>query len=286
MTGKLEQLPQRKRDELARITAEIRKWVTVELIILYGSYARGDWVEDPVNEYMSDFDLLVVVASPELAADHALWFDCQQSARNMSPDTLVCIIAESVGALHRKLAKGFSFYRDVVSEGIALYDAGRVALPTIEPLTTAQRYMLAETACGNAFLDAALLLEHFDRLMAQKRRQTAAFTLHQTAEMLYKAISVVFQGYLPKTHDLAALDAIRARVAPEIEPVIPNTVPNRSRLAGLLNAAYVDARYNSTFRVTRDELSVLGGLVRSMLERTEHACRAHLAILESKAHNE
>jgi len=30
-------------------------------IILFGSYARGDWVDDSVGRYLSDYDLLVVV---------------------------------------------------------------------------------------------------------------------------------------------------------------------------------------------------------------------------------
>src|SRR3954451_12162528 len=30
-------------------------------IILFGSYARNDWVDDPKSGYQSDFDLLVVV---------------------------------------------------------------------------------------------------------------------------------------------------------------------------------------------------------------------------------
>ena len=30
-------------------------------VILYGSHARGDWVDDPVGRYTSDYDILVVV---------------------------------------------------------------------------------------------------------------------------------------------------------------------------------------------------------------------------------
>ncbi len=30
-------------------------------VILFGSYARGDWVDDPIGGYVSDYDLLVVL---------------------------------------------------------------------------------------------------------------------------------------------------------------------------------------------------------------------------------
>lgn len=46
--------------------ATIRQFVELQMIILFGSYARGDWAEDLDNNtlqfrYQSDFDLLVVM---------------------------------------------------------------------------------------------------------------------------------------------------------------------------------------------------------------------------------
>jgi predicted nucleotidyltransferase len=35
-------------------------------LVLYGSYARGDWVEDPVGGYTSDYDILIVVNDERL----------------------------------------------------------------------------------------------------------------------------------------------------------------------------------------------------------------------------
>jgi len=47
MKDSLAQLPQRKRGEIARIVSIIRQAVPqAEMIILFGSYARGDAVED------------------------------------------------------------------------------------------------------------------------------------------------------------------------------------------------------------------------------------------------
>lgn len=39
------------------------------MIVLFGSYARGDWVEDVAQGYVSDYDFIVVVE--ELAQDDA-----------------------------------------------------------------------------------------------------------------------------------------------------------------------------------------------------------------------
>jgi predicted nucleotidyltransferase len=43
---------------LTRITAMIRESAPVAMVILFGSHARGNWVDDPANRYMSDFDIL------------------------------------------------------------------------------------------------------------------------------------------------------------------------------------------------------------------------------------
>ena len=66
MKDSLAHLPERKRGELAHITSIIRQTVPqAEMIILSGSYARGDWVEDvtvdgnTTYEYSSDFDIIV-----------------------------------------------------------------------------------------------------------------------------------------------------------------------------------------------------------------------------------
>jgi len=72
LTDHIDHLPDRKRRELARIIeilfAGVEKFQATKLsakpnggrilkVILYGSYARGDWVEDRVSGYRSDYDL-------------------------------------------------------------------------------------------------------------------------------------------------------------------------------------------------------------------------------------
>ena len=42
-------------------------------IVLFGSYARGDWVEDPVGRYFSDYDLLVVVEKEKFTDVLEFW---------------------------------------------------------------------------------------------------------------------------------------------------------------------------------------------------------------------
>lgn len=53
----LDHLPVHKREQIAAIAAVVQESAPVEMIILFGSYARGDWVEDLPKGYFSDFDV-------------------------------------------------------------------------------------------------------------------------------------------------------------------------------------------------------------------------------------
>ncbi|MFA6117628.1 MAG: nucleotidyltransferase domain-containing protein [Sphingomonas sp.] len=53
-------------DSTARATSPWKKNGRILKIVLYGSYARGGWVDDPIGGYQSDYDILVVVDEERL----------------------------------------------------------------------------------------------------------------------------------------------------------------------------------------------------------------------------
>jgi HEPN domain-containing protein len=271
-------LPIVKQRQLCAITRIIRATADVERVVLFGSHARGDWVDDPAGGYISDYDLAVLVRDPALAADEALWADCQEGAREVAGDTPVSLIAHTVADVRQQLARGSSFFRDVMTEGVALYDAGRVSIAVPE-LTPAQRLELARESFTRYFEHAAELYRSFERNLAHGSHAIAAFELHQVAETIYKAVLLVFTAYQPKLHDLDELGRRCARVAPEIGPLVPIDAPDRERLAALLRAAYVDARYSFGFEVSREDLEALAGYVGAFRGRVERACQKRLAQL-------
>ena len=271
-------LPIVKQRQLCAITRIIRATADVERVVLFGSHARGDWVEDRAGGYISDFDVAVLVASQALAADEALWADCQERAREVAGDTPVSLIAHTVDDVRQQLARGSSFFRDVMTEGVALYDAGRVAI-AVPDVTPAMHHALAQAALQHYFEHAAQLYRSFERNLAHVSHAIAAFELHQVAETIYKAVLLVFTAYQPKLHDLDELGRRCARVAPDIGPLVPIDAPDRERLAGLLRAAYVDARYCFSFQVSREDLDALAQYVAGFRVRAERACQVRLAEL-------
>jgi HEPN domain-containing protein len=275
-------LPVVKQRQLCAIVGIIRDMAEVERVILYGSHARGDWVDDPAGGFFSDFDIAVLVASPALAADESIWADCQDLAREVAGDTPVSLIVHTVEDVREQLARGSSFFRDVMTEGVALYDGGRVAI-TVPELTPAMHHALARESFQRHFDHAAQLYRSFERNLAHGSLAIAAFELHQVAETLCKAVLVVFTAYLPKLHDLDELGRRCARACPNLGPLVARDAPNGKRLAALLRAAYVDARYCFAFEASREELKALARYVSTFRARAEHACQEHLAELAAAA---
>jgi predicted nucleotidyltransferase len=98
-------LPGAKQRQLCEIVGIIRDMAEVERVILFGSHARGDWLEDPAGGFFSDFDIAVLVASSALAEDEALWADCQERAREVAGDTPVSLIVHTVDDVREQLAR-------------------------------------------------------------------------------------------------------------------------------------------------------------------------------------
>lgn len=74
MKKSLAHLPLNKKQELKRLRSIILEKVPhAQFIILFGSHARGDWVDDEYTEdhitysYKSDFDILVITDDKKLA---------------------------------------------------------------------------------------------------------------------------------------------------------------------------------------------------------------------------
>ena len=82
MKKSLAHLPQLKQEEVELIAMIVRSLCEdVHMVVLFGSYARGDWKDGPheqgrgrlIIHKRSDYDILVLVAHEYTAQDLTLW---------------------------------------------------------------------------------------------------------------------------------------------------------------------------------------------------------------------
>ena len=278
-------MPERKRGELARILSIVRQAVPqTEMIILFGSYARGDWVEDvtveghTTYEYSSDFDILVIVKSKALADNVDLWYELEDEAGKLPVETPVKIIAHEIKFVNGKLEKGQYFFSDIKKEGIILYDSKNCKLAEAKELTPKERLGQAKADFKFWFKRAKDGYKYFEIALNNKDYLEAAFQLHQAAERCYGTVLLVHTNYKPKTHDLDTLRRLAANHDPAFFTIFPLRTEQEKRRFDLLRQAYVGARYHEDYKITPQELKYLGRCVELLQDQTQTSCKTKMEL--------
>ena len=286
--------PSKQKAELARIVEHIQKLMKVEFIILFGSFARGTFVEHDetfveghTEIYESDFDLLAIVKNETRERDSKIWGRVNnQIERDPQIKTRVDLIVENIKHVNEQLVLGRYFFCDLKKEGLLLYDSGKFKLAKPKKLTPKQRKKLAEEDFEEWFKKAKRSYKQYDyafndhynlkdKLDIRQCLNKAAFELHQTTEFLYSAIQLVFTTYKPKVHDLETL-AQNVEILNVRFKVFQRSRGEGKRLFELLRQAYVDARYKKAYRITPAELKILATRVRKLMRVTEEVCEEYL----------
>ena len=285
-------LPKGKQKELNDIKNLIRKKCKVEFIILFGSYARGDYVERDVTfakglgypeEFRSDFDILVILENKYILTQFYMKLHRLQDVLNTkfvnreisSPVSLLFYAIDEVNDLLEKEAN--PFFKDVTEQGIALYDSKRYILSRAQKIDAKQKKELAQRYFDHWFGKASYWFQKAKETLnsdstSSEQNNWLAFHLHQTTEACLNSILLVHSYYSPKSHDIEHLLKLTNRYDERIKKCFPRENEEDKRLFELLRASYVDARYSPAFKITTSELEQISKWVKSFLELTEKLC--------------
>jgi HEPN domain-containing protein/predicted nucleotidyltransferase len=290
MKKSLAHLPLYKKQELKRLKSIIlEKAPATQFIILFGSHARGDWVDDEYTEghitysYKSDFDILVITDDKKTSQNESLWFQVENEyygsfySRRTPVDD---IISHHIQEVNVKLREGHYFFSDIKKEGILLYDSGNYKLERRRKIDLARRLEIAVEDFGQWFESANEFLGQYESALNNEWLNNAAFQLHQAAERFYTAYTLVTSGYKPKTHNINKLGKVAARYCPEYKKIFPRQTDEEKRLFKLLKNAYVDARYKKDYSITKDELTYLAKRVEKLRDLVEKTCKAKIQSLK------
>ncbi|MDD5596596.1 MAG: HEPN domain-containing protein [Victivallaceae bacterium] len=289
MKKSLSHLPKYKRDELRAVTGIISEMIDAEFIILFGSYARGDWGEDKyvgddgiIYEYKSDYDLLVIVEDLPKYQYKGYQNKIKSKARRIVDcDIHLSIIMHSVDEVKAAIKRKNYFFCDVRKEGIQLYSSKRFRLPEVKELNLKQRLGKAQKDFPDWFESASNFLTTYKLCFQKEMLKNAAFELHQATEHFYATVILVFTGYKPKLHDLDELGIKVDRLSPEFKGIFPQNTDEEKRLFKLLRQAYVGARYDMNYKITKEELEYLAGQVKLLQEITEKVCKEKIKSFEA-----
>ncbi|RAS07211.1 nucleotidyltransferase and HEPN domain-containing protein [Ensifer adhaerens] len=297
MKTSLEHLPEKKQRELARVveiiheefadaleggSADFKKRGRILKIILFGSYARGTFVDEPhtMKGYRSDYDIFVIVNSKKLAepeywekaTDRLMW--------DKSVSTPVGLIVHGAREVNNFLADGQYFFVDILREGIVLYELDDRPLAEPKRLSPADALRVAGEHFDDKFASALSFLDTAQYLVAKDQLRHAAFELHQSIETAYSCLLLTLTNYSPPSHNLKFLRGLAEDRDQRLVEAWPRDQHRFTAWYNVLNEAYVKARYSKHFEITEEGLGWLLERSEHLLRLVEMICHDRLAELE------
>ena len=307
MRSDLEHLPERQQREL-RLARDIllagfeaartsgggansgwRRGGQILKIILFGSYARTDWVDEPENGYLSDFDLLIVVNHEKLTNIADYWWSSEdQILRDPAIGRTVNLIVHDLHEVNAALRRSEYFWTDIVRDGIALYEIPGHPFATPQPMTSADAVVIADREMDRWLkaIDRFLKLANISSAESADDpdwRKNAAFNLHQAVEAAYACFLLVHTFYFPRSHNIKFLRSLAEDVSTGLVEAWPREHRVDRRRFELLKRAYVEARYSDHYDASAEDLEWLMTRTRNLRDRVEELSKARIEDLRVKA---
>ena len=298
MRTDLDHLPSAKRRDLERIveilfaefddakaiaTQDWKKQGRILKIVLFGSFARGDWVADPKGGYFSDYDILVVVSDRRLTDTLEFWAKADDHltravAIDKSISAPVNFIVHDLVDVNEQLRHGRPFFVDIARDGIALYELEGSEFDQPRHLSRAKQQEEAQANFDRWFVSASEFQSLAQMALQEGMNNKAAFLFHQAAEHFYHCLLQVLTLYSPKSHKLNFLRSQAESHEPRLIEVWPRDTRFAQRCFELLRRAYVDARYSPHYKITPEELEWIGERIELLQALVREICEERLAL--------
>ena len=304
MRTDLDFLPAAKQRELERIVEIIfdefreatenatgrRKGARILKVVLFGSHARGDWVDAPLsaNQYKSDYDILVIVSQKELTDRAAYWAKAEERlirayTIEKTLRTPVNFIVHSLQEANDGLAHGRVFFMEVVKDGIALYEADDREFHSPKPKTPQQALNTAKEYFDEWMPLATSSQKIYLFCVSQHEYRDAAFNLHQATERLYACLLLTLTFYTPYNHNIAFLRSLAEGLDRRLFGVWPDGAHRERAMFQKLKEAYTKARYSKHYKITEQELTWLGARVEELGRVVHQVCTDKIDELKQAA---
>jgi HEPN domain-containing protein/predicted nucleotidyltransferase len=283
MKSSLSHLQENKKREILEIVEIIKKVISSEKIILFGSYANGDWVEDTYVEngikydYISDYDFLIITKENSGKSYELVEKILAQTRYRFNIP--VSPIIHTIEYVNKGLEEGQYFFTEIVDHGILLFDTREVNFKSPKDLTRIEQKEIANKYFNLWYPRALSSLDGARFYFSKGYINDAAFTLHQTTERLYNTVLLVFTGYKPKTHNLDKLRTYIKTISQTLFAIFPFPVKDneQNRLFEILKRAYIDARYKEDYSLSDSDFKILVAKIEKMQKTVEKICGERIA---------
>ena len=157
-----------------------------------------------------------------------------------------------------------------------LYDSGNYKLERARKLNFEEIREQAQEYFDEKFNYADDFLSGAKYYYGLEKYKMASFHLHQTCENYFYTLRLVHTLKNSKQHNLSKLLGSTHKYSPELQKTFPRNTKEEKRLFELLRLAYVEARYNSKFVVTKEDIDALFPKVERLRDITKQICQSQI----------
>jgi predicted nucleotidyltransferase/HEPN domain-containing protein len=271
-----------KISQIADIILENDNKKRIAFIILYGSFARGNWVynkylkrDGTMRDYASDIDILVIIRGADKSyignLEDKIDKDLEKENLDISRHH-PSIICEPLRRVNYNLERKQFFFHDIIKEGILLYDDDKSRIAEPRDLSIEERKGLSEGYFKRWFKSGETFLLQCQNAIRINDYKNAAFQLHQATESFFYCTLLTLTGYTPKLHNLFKLKRMAINHSPKFIDIFPQNNKEEKRLFKLLKDAYIESRYGDDYQITKEELEYLAKQVEQLKIITKEVC--------------
>jgi uncharacterized protein len=277
-------IPHLSRDQSKALEEKILQIVkesSPEKIICFGARTNDSIIWSSFSEHgdrakTMECDLLILTRDGEKAKRDEV---ANNVSKLCNASLRFTTLVHSVDAAIDELKRGNYFFSSLYHKGVLLYDHQTFSLPA--PSLTTHSLKKLEPYWKNRLQLAQNFFTSADHALTQGWNEQAVFMLHQVMEHLCIALIKIHMGYKANTHKLSRLLSMVENFSLFTITVFPRITKDEIRLFNMLETAYIDARYDSTYAISTDRVNALKEEVEDFLVLAQAMVRERMQALET-----
>ncbi len=283
MKTELPKIPEKQKKEIKAMAEELSELKNVEKVILFWSFARGDFVirdvtveHETTRVYQSDYDILVIAKYFKKNYNKVIDKKIEEIKGKYNIERVIDVVTEGITHVNKMIRERRYFYLDIVKEWITLFDRKQHHLAKAKILTPEKKKEIQKEDFWEWFGSWNRLFEFYEMWYERRYLNEAVFLLHQTVEKHITGYLLVKSWYRPKTHDLKELMEFLTNLDDRFENWFDLDNPEEEKHFELLKKAYVEARYSYNYRITKEELKFIEKKSLELRDLIEELCKKEI----------
>jgi HEPN domain-containing protein len=215
----------------------------------------------PTSHHISDCFLLILMEDLAGKEIHEWQDKIENNCKTLMPVTTIVL---QRSGFEDWLKENHPFAASVQQSALPIYNSGNFNYPNSNTITNDGTVKLPEIHPSEGLIKAKEFLAGSDLFRIRNQNTLAAFMLHQSAEQALRTLLKIGTGYHVNTHNIDRLIRYAGLVSYQLPDIFPQKTEQQKRLFGLLQRAYVDARYKEDYKISTDDLLYLAEKVQQI----------------------